>query len=147
MKFECDSCHAQYMIADEKVGKRGVKVKCKKCQHVIIVRPDKSAAAEKAAAEKAEREKPADKSAPKIQPPVERPVPTEASPAPPGLEAVTGNSDGGPEGDAFAGGPTDPSVPSMQAQQGMDASGESDPFASSGESPENTGPSRKLPAP
>lgn len=40
MKFECDSCHAQYMIADEKVGKRGVKVKCKKCQHVIIVRPD-----------------------------------------------------------------------------------------------------------
>ncbi|MCC7074595.1 MAG: zinc-ribbon domain-containing protein [Deltaproteobacteria bacterium] len=41
MKFECDSCHAQYMIADEKVGKRGVKVKCKKCQHVIIVRPGK----------------------------------------------------------------------------------------------------------
>ena len=40
MKFECDSCHAQYMIADEKVGKRGVKVKCKKCQHVIIVRPE-----------------------------------------------------------------------------------------------------------
>ena len=30
MKFECDSCHAQYMIADEKVGKRGVKVKCKR---------------------------------------------------------------------------------------------------------------------
>lgn len=43
MKFECDSCHAQYMIADEKVGKRGVKVKCKKCQHVIIVRPAKAA--------------------------------------------------------------------------------------------------------
>ncbi len=39
MKFECDSCNAQYMIADEKVGKRGVKVKCKKCAHVIIVRP------------------------------------------------------------------------------------------------------------
>jgi predicted Zn finger-like uncharacterized protein len=45
MKFECDSCHAQYMIADEKVGKRGVKVKCKKCQHVIIVRPDGKEAA------------------------------------------------------------------------------------------------------
>lgn len=40
MKFECDSCHAQYMIADEKVGKRGVKVKCKRCSHVIVVRPD-----------------------------------------------------------------------------------------------------------
>jgi predicted Zn finger-like uncharacterized protein len=41
MKFECDSCNAQYMIADEKVGKRGVKVKCKRCSHVIVVRPDK----------------------------------------------------------------------------------------------------------
>jgi predicted Zn finger-like uncharacterized protein len=44
MKFECDSCHASYMIADEKVGKRGVKVKCKRCSHVIIVRPEKAAA-------------------------------------------------------------------------------------------------------
>jgi len=43
MKFECDSCHASYMIADEKVGKRGVKVKCKRCSHVIIVRPEKAA--------------------------------------------------------------------------------------------------------
>lgn len=51
MKFECDSCHAQYMIADEKVGKRGVKVKCKKCQHVIIVRPNKG---DKAAAKAAD---------------------------------------------------------------------------------------------
>ena len=31
MKFSCDQCSAQYMIADEKVGDRGVKVKCKKC--------------------------------------------------------------------------------------------------------------------
>jgi predicted Zn finger-like uncharacterized protein len=48
MKFECESCHAQYMIADEKVGKRGVKVKCKKCQHIIIVRPDAGGAGAKA---------------------------------------------------------------------------------------------------
>jgi predicted Zn finger-like uncharacterized protein len=39
MKFVCDSCEAQYMISDEKVGKNGVKVRCKKCSHVIIVRP------------------------------------------------------------------------------------------------------------
>jgi predicted Zn finger-like uncharacterized protein len=39
MKFSCDQCSAQYMIADEKVGTRGVKVKCKKCGHVIVVRP------------------------------------------------------------------------------------------------------------
>lgn len=38
MKFLCDQCNAQYMIADEKVGPRGVKVKCKKCAHVIVVK-------------------------------------------------------------------------------------------------------------
>ncbi len=38
MKFSCDSCGAQYLIADEKLGPRGVKVRCKKCGHVIVVR-------------------------------------------------------------------------------------------------------------
>jgi predicted Zn finger-like uncharacterized protein len=38
MKFTCDSCSAQYMISDEKVGPSGVKVRCKKCGHVITVR-------------------------------------------------------------------------------------------------------------
>jgi predicted Zn finger-like uncharacterized protein len=38
MKFTCDSCSAQYMIADEKVGPAGVKVRCKKCGHVIVLR-------------------------------------------------------------------------------------------------------------
>lgn len=38
MRFVCDSCHAQYMISDDKVGARGVKVRCKKCSHVIVVR-------------------------------------------------------------------------------------------------------------
>jgi predicted Zn finger-like uncharacterized protein len=42
MKFSCDDCGAQYMIADEKIGPRGVKVRCKKCAHVIILRPPKS---------------------------------------------------------------------------------------------------------
>lgn len=38
MKFACESCQAQYMISDEKVGPRGVKVRCKKCNHVNVVR-------------------------------------------------------------------------------------------------------------
>ena len=38
MRFACDSCRAQYNISDEKVGPRGVKVRCKKCGHVIHVR-------------------------------------------------------------------------------------------------------------
>jgi predicted Zn finger-like uncharacterized protein len=47
MRFACDACHAQYLIADEKVGPAGVKVRCKKCGHVIVVR--RSAAARTAA--------------------------------------------------------------------------------------------------
>ena len=38
MKFLCDNCQAQYMIADEKVGAAGVRVRCKKCSHVIFVK-------------------------------------------------------------------------------------------------------------
>jgi predicted Zn finger-like uncharacterized protein len=38
MKFTCDSCSAQYMISDDKVGATGVKVRCKKCGNVITVR-------------------------------------------------------------------------------------------------------------
>src|SRR5512133_1761972 len=45
MKFTCDSCSAQYMISDEKVGATGVKVRCKKCGNVITVRRGSDAAA------------------------------------------------------------------------------------------------------
>jgi predicted Zn finger-like uncharacterized protein len=38
MKFSCDDCGAQYMIADDKIGPRGVKVRCKKCANVIVLR-------------------------------------------------------------------------------------------------------------
>ncbi|MBN1209980.1 MAG: adventurous gliding motility protein GltJ [Myxococcaceae bacterium] len=42
MRFVCDSCRAQYMISDDKVGAKGVKVRCKKCGHVILVRAGSS---------------------------------------------------------------------------------------------------------
>ena len=38
MKFSCDSCGAQYMISDDKVGPNGVKVRCKKCSNIVVVR-------------------------------------------------------------------------------------------------------------
>ena len=38
MRFSCDACNAQYMISDEKVGPNGVKVRCKKCGHIILVK-------------------------------------------------------------------------------------------------------------
>ncbi|MBI3185600.1 MAG: adventurous gliding motility protein GltJ [Myxococcales bacterium] len=44
MRFVCDSCRAQYMISDEKVGAKGVKVRCKKCGYVILVRRPEAAA-------------------------------------------------------------------------------------------------------
>jgi predicted Zn finger-like uncharacterized protein len=45
MRFVCDSCRAQYMISDEKVGPNGVKVRCKKCGYVILVRKAEAPAA------------------------------------------------------------------------------------------------------
>lgn len=38
MKFYCDKCQAKYSIADEKVRGKVLKVRCKKCSHVITVR-------------------------------------------------------------------------------------------------------------
>lgn len=50
MKFTCDQCQAQYMIADEKVGPKGVKVRCKKCSNIITVKRDDSSAADNSGA-------------------------------------------------------------------------------------------------
>jgi predicted Zn finger-like uncharacterized protein len=113
MKFECDSCHAQYMIADEKVGKRGVKVKCKRCSHVIVVRPEKEGdakgadkadkaagkAAEKAAAriETAERSKVSPTDAPPVvESTASAPVPETpiAKDAPSQIPAAVGHGGG-----------------------------------------------------
>src|SRR5262245_13396630 len=48
MRFVCDSCRAQYMISDDKVGANGVKVRCKKCSNVIVVRRPQDAEADAA---------------------------------------------------------------------------------------------------
>jgi predicted Zn finger-like uncharacterized protein len=37
MKFLCPSCKAKYQIADEKVAGRSVRMKCRKCGHMIAV--------------------------------------------------------------------------------------------------------------
>src|SRR5215471_17493656 len=38
MKFLCDNCKAKYQIADEKVAGKTVRMKCRKCGHLIEVR-------------------------------------------------------------------------------------------------------------
>ncbi|HZI10987.1 MAG TPA: adventurous gliding motility protein GltJ [Myxococcus sp.] len=53
MRFVCDSCRAQYMISDDKVGPKGVKVRCKKCGHTITVRPAGAQAGKEPASEPA----------------------------------------------------------------------------------------------
>lgn len=37
MKFSCQQCSAQYVLADEKIGERGVRVRCKRCSYVNLV--------------------------------------------------------------------------------------------------------------
>ncbi len=59
MRFVCDSCRAQYMISDDKVGAKGVKVRCKKCGHVILVRAGASSSKDDAASEAPAAETPA----------------------------------------------------------------------------------------
>ena len=38
MRFSCEGCSSKYMISDDKVGPGGVRVRCKKCGHVTLVR-------------------------------------------------------------------------------------------------------------
>ena len=69
MRFVCDSCRAQYMISDDKVGPKGVKLRCKKCGHTILVRPAGASAAKEGGAEASastESKSSADANAPRI---------------------------------------------------------------------------------
>lgn len=69
MRFVCDSCRAQYMISDDKVGPKGVKLRCKKCGHTILVRPAGASASKEGGAEASastEAKSSADANAPRI---------------------------------------------------------------------------------
>lgn len=48
MKFSCHACGAKYQIADDKLGRKGVKVRCKKCGEMMLLRPEADAASEEA---------------------------------------------------------------------------------------------------
>ena len=38
MKFLCDKCKTRYTISDEKVRGKVLKIRCKNCAHIIVVR-------------------------------------------------------------------------------------------------------------
>ena len=46
MIVTCTKCQAKFRVADEKIGPRGAKVRCSKCQTVFLVRPEGAAAVE-----------------------------------------------------------------------------------------------------
>ncbi|MDH5675927.1 MAG: zinc-ribbon domain-containing protein [Myxococcales bacterium] len=46
MKVVCESCRAKYLIPDERVAGRKVKIRCRKCQASILVRGDMAGVAE-----------------------------------------------------------------------------------------------------
>ncbi|MFC1654214.1 DUF3426 domain-containing protein [Myxococcota bacterium] len=55
MIVECSQCQTKFKIADEKITPRGVKVRCSKCKHMFVVKPEGvEAAAEKPPKDKAE---------------------------------------------------------------------------------------------
>ena len=45
MKIVCDACQAKYSIADEKIQGKAFKIRCKKCNHIIVVKPSGEVAA------------------------------------------------------------------------------------------------------
>ena len=38
MRFSCKKCDTQYTIADEKVRGKVIKIRCKRCSNLIVVR-------------------------------------------------------------------------------------------------------------
>ncbi len=48
MRFVCEQCQTRYTIPDEKARGRALKVRCKKCNGIIVIRPEAAAAAEQA---------------------------------------------------------------------------------------------------
>ena len=40
MKVVCDNCGAKYQVDDEKVTNKVFKFRCKRCSHVVIIRPE-----------------------------------------------------------------------------------------------------------
>lgn len=80
MKFICDKCSAKYSISDEKVRKKVLKIRCKKCSHVIIVRDPHSRAQRAGEQAGAARPAPASAAQPIAQPQPSSPYQAQPSP-------------------------------------------------------------------
>jgi predicted Zn finger-like uncharacterized protein len=115
----CSSCQARFRVADEKVGPRGAKVRCSRCQTVFVVRREPQA--------------PAPAPAP-VPAPARAPAPPPAPPAPLDLELTPGPPRPPPSADPFAAFPGPAAAPAFAP--GPRAAPEPrpppDPFAAAG---------------
>lgn len=46
MVVQCEQCRTRFKLDDSKVGDKGVKVRCSKCRHIFLVRPERASATE-----------------------------------------------------------------------------------------------------
>ena len=76
MKFFCDQCKAKYQIADEKVAGKTVRMKCRKCGHIIELRAEVTESSAIAHAAPLGRPPPGGQRAIGVRPPRSRPRPS-----------------------------------------------------------------------
>ena len=68
MKIVCDACQAKYSIADDKIQGKAFKIRCKKCNHIIVVKTTGEGAVAASAASAAPSAAPVEKSKPAAAP-------------------------------------------------------------------------------
>jgi predicted Zn finger-like uncharacterized protein len=128
----CSTCQARFKVADDKIGPRGARVRCSKCQTVFVVHRDLGVVPE--------------------EPQQSAPPPPPAAPASPGggidldLEGAPGSGvrPNGFSGNPFArAGAADPFAAAPPSQPAPDPFGAADPFAAHPAAP----PSPPPPAP
>jgi predicted Zn finger-like uncharacterized protein len=82
MKFLCDQCKAKYQIADDKVQGKTLRMKCRKCGHVIEIRSTGEASASGETMQLSALSEEAAKAAVAAPPTIPAPAPAPAAPAP-----------------------------------------------------------------
>lgn len=140
MVIECSNCHARYNVDERKIPPGGVKVKCHKCQHIIVIRkepPHPEPVSEPAISERPRF--------PESQPSVPPPEPPPAVPEPPGVPEPEVSEPVQPSMPAAKPaqpepqeGPTEPSFPDAPSEQPTPVTPEVEPPAP--EPPEQTPP-------
>ncbi|MEM1007522.1 MAG: AgmX/PglI C-terminal domain-containing protein, partial [Myxococcota bacterium] len=46
MRFACEHCHAPYEIDDHKIGNKVLRIRCKRCQHIMLVSKKKASSSQ-----------------------------------------------------------------------------------------------------